>query len=234
MPPKPTLWKRLTSAQAAVLAALIPVMPPAVAGIAAFLGAQLAKPKVVVVDREAAVRDRIAARLGSRPSYTSAIYAAYGFGVLIPTGWTNADALTRVGTGQVNLIHSYTETNASLGVELKLNPVLPKYANDFNSEVANQTSPWKENYQEFQLRDGTLAARPAKVFSFVAKFNDGLIENRVYWIRLTPNIKLQVWCTFKAQAPNRDQYWAEVEVILQSIIVDDEMLKPALEYARSQ
>ena len=221
-PPKRS---KLTEPQAMVLVALIGIVPALITG---FVTWKVSKPStkemkevVQVTDAERRLDDSLRATSG----YQKRIYPQFGFGFIAPKAWQVEDYAARFGVADIDVIQRYTDEKAAIGVEFKLIPVQPNYVNDVVAEVGNQADVWRKIDPNLQIMDTTVSGFPAKRFDFTQATGKRRGQIRAYWIRIVPEVKLQIFCFTYTDEPDRDMFWKQAERIVESTIVDRELLE---------
>jgi hypothetical protein len=170
-----------------------------------------------------AVTERLAKKLGERPLRTGRVYPLLGLGLRVPSIWVIEDAATRFGGGDVSLIKRYEETKAAVGVKLCLRSVQRNYITDRAAEEANQmdvlrpmdATPPETSRFNVGTREGT-------VFHYYQSTGKRRGEIKMFWVRLIPEVKLEIVAMIYADSGDRDEFWKEVDEIVQSLVLDDD------------
>lgn len=217
--------KELTEPRAMVIVALIGAIPALITG---FVTWQVGKPKRVLAESSPNITDaekRLDDSLRAPSGYQKRIYSNLGFGFIAPKAWQVEDFATRFGVADIDVIQRYTDEKAVIGVEYKLIPVQPNYVNDHATEVRNQTDVWEKIDPNIKVDDATISGFPAKRFAYTQPTGKRIGEIRRYWVRIVPEVKLQILCFTYMDAPDRNEYWSGAERIVDSTIIDRELLE---------
>ncbi|QLH51080.1 MAG: hypothetical protein HWD57_15725 [Candidatus Accumulibacter cognatus] len=219
-------WRDLSSAQAAVIAAALAVVPALITGITTSyvtFQSSITKAKEEVLG-ERDIRERLAKQLPIRPGYAKHVYPQYGIGFIAPTAWIKDDAPVHYGIPDIDIVQRYTDQKAAIGVEFKLTQVQSNYVNDIVAEVRNQKDVWEKNDPKITVTDATLNGREAKLFHYTHSTGKRIGERRVYWVRLVPEIKLQLQGFTYTDEPDREEFWREFDRIVESTVIDQELI----------
>lgn len=168
--------------------------------------------------------DRLHSQLPGRPGFKPYVYSQFGFGFLAPSSWQVEDQATPYGVPDIDIIQRYTDQKAAIGVELRLIPVQPNYINDFNAEVRNQADVFRNIDSGLEVIDTTIAGIPAKSFRYEQRTGKRIGEIERTWLRLAPEVKLQVLSFTYTDEPDRIVFLDEVRRIKDSIVVDQDRL----------
>jgi hypothetical protein len=170
------------------------------------------------------VQERLHLQPPERPGFRRHVYPHLAFGFLAPSSWQVEDQATPYGVPDIDVIQRYTDQKAAIGVEFRLIPVQPNYINDFEAEVRNQGDVLRKIDPNLEVADSTIAGIPAKSFRYSQKtgLRTGKIDRT--WIRVAPEVKLQVVSFTYTDEPDRDAFHDEVRRIKESIVVDQDLL----------
>ncbi len=217
--------KVLTQPKAMIIVALIGLIPAIITGLITW---NAGKPKREM-SREAVAVSAAAARLDDSlraPSgFQKKIYPNLGFGFIAPKAWQVEDYTTRFGIADIDVVQRYTEAKAVIGVGYNLVPVQPNYVNDINQEISNQSHVWEKIDPGLQVVDDTIAGFPAKRFDYTQKTGKRVGQIRTYWVRILPEVKLQIACFTYTDEPDQEQFWKDAQRVVESTQVDRELLE---------
>ena len=219
-------WRNLTDAQATIIAAAIAILPAVVTGLVTGYvtctgSVAKIKEEIGLDDR---VRQRIVSSLPTQAGLRKSAYSDFGFGFSSPSGWTVEDYATRFGVADIDVVQRYTDQKGAIGVEFKFIPVQPNYVNDFEAEVRNQSDVWQRIDPNLAVSDTTIAGIPAKRFEFKQATGKRMGDVQFHWVRLVPEVKLQILCFTYTDEPDRDAYWQEARRIVDSVIIDQQVI----------
>ena len=172
-----------------------------------------------------AANNRIRARFSAPPGFVTHSYPSLCLGLISPDAWSSEDAAVRFGGGDADLIKRYEDTKGTVGMKLRLRNVQKNYINDINSEVSNQLDVWKHLDPTATVADTTVAGMPAKVFQYKQKTGLRVGDIRVYWLRIAPQVKLDILSFVYDDAPDKIEFWKEVDAMVSSILIDDQGIK---------
>jgi hypothetical protein len=219
-------WRDLSTAQAAVIAAALTVIPALITGITTsyvtYKSSIATAKEEVLGERE--VRERIAKQLPIQPAYLKHVYPQYGVGFIAPTAWIKDDVPVHFGIPDIDIVQRYTDQKAAIGVEFKLVQVQSNYVNDIVAEVRNQKDVWEKNDPNIRVSDATINGREAKLFNYTHSTGKRFGERRIYWVRLVPEIKLQIQGFTYTDEPDKLEFWKEFDKIVESVVIDQELI----------
>lgn len=216
---------KLSEPQAMVLVALIGVVTTVISG---FVTWQVSRPTNKEVKRAVALTDaekRLDDALRAPSGKQKKIYPKLGFGFIAPSAWIVEDYAAKFGVSDIDVVQRYTAQKAAIGVEFKLMPVQPNYVNDIQAEVRNQADVWKKDDPNLQISETTVSGFPAKQFDFTKATGERRGKIRAYWVRIVPEVKLQIFCFTYTDEPDREAFWSEAERLVESTVVDRELLE---------
>lgn len=216
-------WKEMTAAQAAVIAALIAVVPASVTGIVS--GFVSYKNSVAAIKEEldpiSQVRDRISSQIPKRTGYTRYVYPNLGLGLSTPAQWTTEDFAAKFAGGEFDIVKRYEDTKGIVGMKFRYRSVQKNYINDINAELDNQRHVWEKIDPEVSLEDTTINGKPAKLWKYNQPTGKRIGDIRWYWVRLIPEVKLEIICFIYTDSTDRDEFWEEVDDIINSLVIDE-------------
>lgn len=219
-------WRDLSTAQAAVIAAALTVIPALITGITTsyvIYKSSIASAKEEILG-EREVRERIAKQLPIRTGYLKHVYPQYGVGFIAPTAWVKDDVPVHFGIPDIDIVQRYTDQKAAIGVEFKLAQVQINYVNDIVAEERNQKDVWEKNDPNIKVSDATINGRAAKMFNYTHSTGKRFGERRIYWVRLVPEIKLQIQGFTYTDEPDKQEFWKEFDKIVESVVIDQELI----------
>jgi hypothetical protein len=168
--------------------------------------------------------ERLRVQLPERPGYRSHVYPRFGFGFLAPRSWQIEDSAAAYNVPDIDIVQRYTEEKAAIGVEFRLIPVQPNYINDVEAEIENQADVLRAIDSELRVADTTVSGVPAKSFRYRQRTGQRIGDINRIWLRLVPEVKLQVLSFTYADEPDRVDFADEVRRITESIVIDQELL----------
>ncbi|MEQ1840234.1 MAG: hypothetical protein ABL994_07495 [Verrucomicrobiales bacterium] len=172
-----------------------------------------------------AANTRIRARFCAPPGFITHSYSSLCVGLMAPDAWSSEDAAVRFGGGDADLIKRYEDTKGTVGLKLRLRNVQKNYINDITTEVSNQFDVWKHIDPNVTVADTTVSGMPAKVFQYKQKTGQRVGDVRVYWLRIVPQVKLDILAFIYDDAPDKTEFWKEIDAIVSSILIDDQGIK---------
>lgn len=205
-------WRRLSDAQATILAALVAVLPSITTGVATYI----AKP-----ERETVVRRTLLEKIPSRSGWTPHSYPLLGLAFLAPSSWVSDDAAARVAGGDADVIKRYEgDSGAAIGVQFRVQSVQLNYINAPNKQVANQLDVDRTRDPDASVHDAVVGGWPAKLFEFSLPTGQRRGEVRRYWLRLIPEVQLEILAFIYEDSPDREEFWSEVDILVDTVVID--------------
>ena len=208
-----------------ILVAVIGIVPALITG---FVTWHIGKPTTKTLATVTQITDagrRLEDALRASSGYQKKIYPQLGFGFIAPKAWQVEDYATRFGVADIDVIQRYTDTKAAIGVKFKLMPVQPNYVNDLVTETANQSDVWRHIDPDLRVSDATISGFQAKRFDYSQSTGARRGQVCAYWIRIVPEVKLQILCFTYTDEPDKEAFWKEVERVVGSTIIDRELLE---------
>lgn len=204
-----------------VLIALVGIVPACLtailsAGIAYSQGKQhntFAEAKTELIDR------RLELKSGPNPNFKALSYPNYGLSLFAPVGWTIEDGPARLAGGEFNLVSRYEDTKGAIGMNFRLRPVQPNYINDPASQVANQLDVFRKSDADAAATDVSISGVSGKLFTYTQSTGKRRMALRVYWVRLAPNVQLQILCAQYTDAADTQEFWRNVDQVISSIVI---------------
>ena len=166
-------------------------------------------------------RKRIDARLSPRAGYTKHVYPNLGIGLRAPAQWTTEDAAAKFAGGELDLVKRYEDTKGIIGIKFRYRSVQKNYINDIQAEIENQRDVWEKIDPDVVVEDTTIGGRPAKMWKYNQSTGERTGDIRWYWLRLIPQIKLEVICFIYTDSPDREEFWDQVGEIMASLVIDE-------------
>lgn len=203
----------MTAGQAALVAALITILPSVATGVITYVK----KPK----NMDDAALQRIQAALATRAGWTKHVYPKSGFGLIAPSSWLADDAAARFAGGDADLIMRYEPTKAAIGVKFRMRSVQRTYINDPAAEVTNQLDVLRKLDANARVSEITIAGRGGKLYEYQQATGKRFGDIRMYSVRIIPEVLLEVRCFTYVDAPDRTEFWNTVDDMLRSVTVDE-------------
>ena len=161
------------------------------------------------------------AQLPERVGYTRHVYANLGLGMLAPSAWTTEDFAARFAGGEFDLVKRYEDTKGIVGIKFRYRSIQKNYINDINAELDNQKDVWVKIDPNVSLEDTTINGKPAKVWKYKQSTGKRFGDIRWYWVRLIPEVKLEIICFVYTDSHDREEFWREVDDIIGSLVIDE-------------
>lgn len=200
-----------------ILLALIGIIPATLtAGLGYFQGSKATDTKETVTELE---NKRFSFARSQNPNFKELIYPNYGMSLLAPISWTAEDSPARLAGGEFNLISRYEDTRGAVGMNLRLRPVQPNYINDIGSQIENQRIIFERNYPGTRVEDITISGLAGKLFTYEMPTGRRQMLVRLYWIRLVPDVQLQIQCAQYVDAADSVSFWRDVDQVISSIVI---------------
>lgn len=213
----------MSAAQAAILAALIAIVPSAVTGVIS--GVVSYKSSVAAIKEEldpsALAKSRIIAQLPNRSGFARYVYPNLGLGLQTPAQWTTEDFAAKFAGGEFDVVKRYEDTKGIVGMKFRYRSVQKNYINDINAEINNQKHVWEKIDPKLSIEDTTINGKPAKVWKFHQRTGKRIGDIRWYWVRLIPEVKLEIICFIYTDSHDREEFWDEVDDIINSLVIDE-------------
>ncbi len=213
----------MTAAQATVIVALITIVPAGVTGLIS--GFVSYKNSVAAIKKEldpiAQTKQRIASQIPKRPGYTRYVYPNLGLGLQTPAQWTTEDFAAKFAGGEFDLVKRYEDTKGIVGMKFRYRSVQKNYINDINAEIDNQRHVWEKIDPNVSIEDTTINGKPAKVWKYNQTTGKRIGDIRWYWVRLIPEVKLEIISFIYTDSTDREEFWEEVDDIIHSLVIDE-------------
>lgn len=216
-------WKDLTAAQASLLAAAIAIVPAGISGVVS--GVVSYKSSVAALKQEldplSQAQKRIIAQLPDRVGYSKHVYPNLGIGMSVPSSWTTEDYAARFAGGEFDLVKRYEDTKGIVGIKFRYRGIQKNYINDINAEINNQKEVWVKIDPKIALEDTTINGKPAKLWKYTQSTGKRFGDIRWYWVRLIPEVKLEIICFVYKDSHDNEEFWREVDGIIGSLVIDE-------------
>lgn len=197
--------------------ALIAIIPACLTAIAGYTQGQ--KATDLQETKSELSSKSISFKRSQNPNYKELIYPNYGISLSAPISWTTEDSPARLAGGEFNLISRYEGTKAAIGMNFRLRPVQPNYINDIKSQVDNHLVTLQKNYLGANVADTTISGLTGKVFTYEMPTGERKMLIHQYWIRLVPDVQLQIHCAQYTDAPDVVEFWKDVDQVVSSIVI---------------
>ncbi|MGO9019417.1 MAG: hypothetical protein ACLQVJ_13820 [Syntrophobacteraceae bacterium] len=200
-----------------VLVALIGIIP---ACLTAFFGyMQGTKATDAHKAESELISKRISYKNSPNPNFKELVYPNYGISLLAPVSWTTEDGPARLAGGEFNLVHRYEETKGAIGINFRLRPVQPNYISDLSSQIANQKDTFEKSFGETTIEDVSISGMAGKLFTYEVPTGKRKMKVRLYWIRLVPDVQLQIQCAQYTDAADAQEFWKSADQVISSIVI---------------
>lgn len=213
----------MTAAQATVIVTLITVTASGVTGLVS--GFVSYKNSVAAIQEKlnpvAQTRNRIVAQIPAKQGYTRHVYPNLGLGVQSPAQWTVEDFAAKFAGGEFDLVKRYEDTKGIVGMKFRYRSVQKNYINDINAEIENQRHVLEKIDPKTIIKDTTINGKPAKVWQYNQATGERIGDIRWYWVRLIPEVKLEIICFIYTNSTDRNEFWNEVDNIIKSLVIDE-------------
>lgn len=162
---------------------------------------------------------RISFSYSKNPNYKELIYPNYGMSLLAPVSWTAEDSPARLAGGEFNLISRYEDTRGAVGMNFRLRPVQPNYVNNIVDQIENQRETLEKSFPGTKVADTTISGLAGKLFIYEVPTGKRKMLVRLYWIRVIPDVQLQIQCAQYTDAADVEEFWKHVDQIISSIVL---------------
>ncbi|HWK95106.1 MAG TPA: hypothetical protein VNR39_06765 [Pseudolabrys sp.] len=212
-----------------IAVALITIIPACLTAVLGYLGG--ASSTDASKARSELAEKRLSYGQSQNPNFKELQYSNYGISLQAPRSWTVEDGPARLAGGEFSLVSRYEDTLGAIGMNFRLRPVQPNYVNNLAAQIENQLTTFKANFGTASASDVTISGLPAKVFEYEVPTGKRKMAARQYWLRVVPDVQLQILSANYTDAADRQQFWKDVEQIISSIIVATDVW--ALRYKKS-
>jgi hypothetical protein len=162
---------------------------------------------------------RIAFNQSNNPNFKELTYPNYGISLLAPVSWTSEDGPARLAGGEFNLVQRYEDTKGAIGMNFRLRPVQPNYINDLPMQIANMKDTLVASFGNATVEDVTISGLAGKVFEYENPTGKRKMKVRLYWIRLVPEVQLQILCAQYTDAADASEFWKNSDQIISSVVI---------------
>jgi hypothetical protein len=162
---------------------------------------------------------RISFAHSKNPNYKELVYPNYGMSLLAPVSWAAEDSPARLAGGEFNLISRYEDTRGAVGMNFRLRPVQPNYVNNIAAQIENQRETFERNYPGTKVEDITISGLAGKLFIYEIPTGKRKMLVRLYWIRVVPDVQLQIQCAQYTDAADSVEFWRDTDQIMNSIVI---------------
>ncbi len=216
-------WGGMTQAQAAVLIAIIAIVPPGISGILSGYVSYKSSVSAMKDELDPLQQSykRISAQIPQRIGYQKHLYPTLGLGLLAPLSWSTEDAAAKFAGGEFDLVKRYEDTKGIVGMKFRIRSVQKNYINDIQAELKNQKDVWEKIDPNVQLLDTTINGKPAKLWKYNQRTGKRIGDIRWYWLRLVPEVKLEIIAFIYTDSFDRKEFWNEVDDVIGSLVFDE-------------
>lgn len=200
-----------------ILIALIAIIPACLTAILGYM--QGYKSTDFQMAKSELTEKRVSFQRSSNPNFKELIYPNYGISLMAPVSWTAEDSPAVLAGGEFNLISRYEDTRGAVGMNFRLRPVQPNYINNISAQIENQRLTFERNFPGTTVEDITLSGLAGKLFIYTVKTGKREMKVRLYWIRLIPDVQLQIQVAQYSDAADYEEFWKQVDQILSSIVI---------------
>lgn len=200
-----------------VLIALIAIVPATLTAVLGFF--QGTRATDANEARTELASKRIAFAHSRNPNFKELVYPNYGMSLTAPVSWTAEDSPARLAGGEFNLIARYEDTRGAIGMNFRLRPVQPNYVNNLATQIENQRITFEKNYPGSTVTDYAISGLAGKLFTYEVPTGKRKMLVRLYWIRVAPDIQLQIQCAQYTDAADATEFWRDVDQVMSSIVI---------------
>ncbi len=147
------------------------------------------------------------------------MYPNYGMSLLAPVSWTAEDSPARLAGGEFNLVSRYEDTRGAVGMNFRLRPVQPNYVNNISAQIENQLVTFERNYPGSTVEDVAISGLAGKLFTYEVPTGKRKMLVKLYWIRVVPDVQLQIQCAQYTDAVDAAEFWRDVDRVISSIVL---------------
>jgi hypothetical protein len=164
-------------------------------------------------------RKAIMLNRSANPNFRALTYPNYGLSLSIPVSWTLEDGPARLAGGEFNVVQRYEETKGAVGINFRLRPVQPNYISDAATQVQNQKDTFEKTFGSVVIKDCSISGAVGKVFEYEAPTGKRKMRVKLYWIRVVPEVQLQIQCAQYTDAADAEDFWKNADQVLSSIVI---------------
>ncbi|TGL31308.1 hypothetical protein EHQ52_15330 [Leptospira koniambonensis] len=177
----------------------------------------------VPTDQE--IADKFKEQINVQEGFRKYAYPNMGISFITPDDWRVEDAAATFGGGELYLIKKYDQDNAAIGIRLVIRSVQSRYLNAPEIEMNNQLEVWRKSDKNAGKKDVIISGNYGYLFSYNQPLGGKTLVNvRVYWVRLIPKVKLEIWAHAYSNDLEKDSFWREVDGIVNSVQTIDELI----------
>lgn len=200
-----------------IVLALIAIIPACLTALLGYLQGSRAT-DVYEVKSELASK-RISFAQSKNPNFKELIYPNYGMSLIAPVSWTAEDSPARLAGGEFNLVSRYEDTRGAVGMNFRLRPVQPNYVNNIAAQIENQRDTFEKSFPGIKVEDITISGLAGKLFTYEVPTGKRKMLVRLYWIRVVPDVQLQIQCAQYTDAADVSEFWRDVDQVMSSIVL---------------
>lgn len=200
-----------------IVLALIAIIPACLTAVLGYL--QGSKSADVYEAKSELASKRISFSNSKNPNFKELIYLNYGMSLIAPVSWTAEDSPARLAGGEFNLVSRYEDTRGAVGMNFRLRPVQPNYINNIAAQIENQREAFEKSFPETKVEDITISGLAGKLFTYEVPTGKRKMLVRLYWIRVVPDVQLQIQCAQYTDAADFIEFWRDVDRVMSSIVL---------------
>jgi hypothetical protein len=150
------------------------------------------------------------------------IYEGIGLAFCKPEGWELDDAAWRLGGGEVNLIKTYDQVEASIsqGVALRIRTVQQNYVGNPLKAIKNQLDVDRGLDPQAIAESTTISGLPATRFRFTQSTGKRIGHIQRIWVRLSDRARLEVIVFSNLESDARLPFQEAADQFLRTITLD--------------
>src|SRR5262249_6979573 len=151
--------------------------------------------------------------------YVRYVYPNLGLGLQTPAQWTVEDFAATFAGGEFDIVKRYEDTKGIVGMKFRYRSVQKNYINDINAEIKNHRDVLEKIDPNVKIEDTTINGKPAKLWRYNQPTGKRIGDIRWYWLRLIPEVKLEIICFVYQDSKDHDEFWQEVDNIINSLVI---------------
>ncbi|MBI2745237.1 MAG: hypothetical protein HYX45_06595 [Burkholderiales bacterium] len=200
-----------------IVLALIAIVPACLTAVFGYL--QGSKTTEAYETKSELTSKRISFGYSKNPNFKELVYPNYGMSLLAPVSWTAEDSPARLAGGEFNLVSRYEDTRGAVGMNFRLRPVQPNYVNNISAQIENQLVTFERNYPGSKVEDVAISGLAGKLFTYEVPTGKRKMLVKLYWIRVVPDVQLQIQCAQYTDAVDAEEFWRDVDRVISSIVL---------------
>jgi hypothetical protein len=200
-----------------ILIALIGIIPATLTAVLGYL--QGSRSTEIHSVRSELAAKRISFSRGQNPNFKELVYPNYGLSLVAPLSWTAEDSPARLAGGEFNLVSRYEDTRGAVGMNFRLRPVQPNYVNNIAAQIENQRITFEKSFPGTTVSDIAISGLAGKLFTYEVPTGKRKMLVRLYWIRVVPEVQLQIQCAQYTDAADTAEFWRDVDQVMSSIVI---------------